>query len=1205
LTRHEFTKQLPDLTNDPIGVKPPLLFNGVSARIFPLRANLDILQQLCDSLLNIIPHEAGYFRVPFPCVQLAVLDYGQLGESVMRTGWFSQIEVYFGVFVEWYKRVNGSYVFHDFATITPYIFVTDDVSAPVGRMVYGFNKVVAQVRQVKSLWMTKPVSPVVLARVSTTVFPRTYAGGNLEEHVFLEIERRPAANLQIPFNPANAMMPWRIASNLAGAMGGFARDAMWLAQSMRIFPLNPWVNPVLFQQMIGRITPAFAPAGSGFITNSLNLKQFRRESDPTKVCYQSLTNGQLCPTGFNGAGPLGEDCTLLGDFSGGHTIRLYDHSSLPIARTLGLEVDRHDSSGGVGVAELKPVLPYWADVDLKYDAGTNIAWRTDDGIWRDEAGQPFAAPREGAPPFNNQVSTAIEAIAGPFEFSSTTIRVIPLRADKATLGQFIEKYVNKALADGPILTKDGHEEHVRFEVWARPPQAINDTQLEHNHPIGGDIAYVYLTASSFGSVTSDFNNVGNWAKYEVAFNIPVKWRRMEPDSGERTTIGVGLIPAFTLADNCITAISRTEIQGIAALTAQFDRPESVWLRVTPEAKSPQTLLRVKAEVLPALGAGQKATFQPVIEISHTSHESLPAGASWSWAAGLRRELQTKKATKLQQWQHLKVARALSLEILGNQTPFSIYTMKQFPDVTNPDKACYQALVRVPRKLQEVFDVREIEETLAVKLYDYPTLDIVHQLGLSTIRQDQSAAGIVHITQAVRPFYIRCTLSEPLGERLLSRAGTSQWTIETAAFETMLCGKKGAPIITADLAAERLQDQADPRRLGEAMFGARQRMEQRHESAADADVITPEMARSALEVADPQIVIESILSREWGNNDPRARWLQGRRHLNDGFNALPQDGTLKPLTEAELYRLINNQMASRPGSVAAVISRSDLEQTAPPDPEVDTPGEESAKAPQSLDSSRADLVRNQNLTGQGLTIRWIGTLVPMIQREMLFTSFRIDLEECIDSLSPVAIAGLEFVQQAYQFLNFVRGAKPNDESGVPTADEILAKAKRFVQVLADIQELSVKGEPSPESVLDMRVFADHRRLKEWTDVLAHSLAQQKASGASSETILQAAQAHTAELGQVVDLARAYCGIQYEALLNKLSRAFQKPDFCIPRDCVDPADRERLLPTILSWDDNWYYGGNLQLVNPSTPQPVKTGSQSESGGSGAFGPRNGNP
>src|SRR5581483_6343783 len=117
MTPEEYAKRLPKLTENPLPIKPPFVFNGMSARVFPLRAGLDALQRVCDGYLNFIPPEVGYFRVPIPYVFLMLLDYGQVAEAVARIGWFAQIEVFFMIPVEWYKRVNGTWQFHDWAVI--------------------------------------------------------------------------------------------------------------------------------------------------------------------------------------------------------------------------------------------------------------------------------------------------------------------------------------------------------------------------------------------------------------------------------------------------------------------------------------------------------------------------------------------------------------------------------------------------------------------------------------------------------------------------------------------------------------------------------------------------------------------------------------------------------------------------------------------------------------------------------------------------------------------------------------------------------------------------------------------------------------------------------------------------------------------------------------------------------------------------------
>ena len=191
---------------------------------------------------------------------------------------------------------------------------------------------------------------------------------------------------------------------------------------------------------------------------------------------------------------------------------------------------------------------------------------------------------------------------------------------------------------------------------------------------------------------------------------------------------------------------RSEVLGIPTSCAKFVLPESVWLRGgEEELGSKQTVLRVDAEVVPALGAGQQTAMHTVVEVSARDVEigepaSLAARAEW--AKTLRLELGTKKGTRAKFPRECRIARALALELLGNRAPVSLYTLKQIRDVADPGKACYQSLVRVPRVFDEVSDVREIEETIRVRIHEFPTLKLVEDLGIVADIIQEEGIGIV-------------------------------------------------------------------------------------------------------------------------------------------------------------------------------------------------------------------------------------------------------------------------------------------------------------------------------------------------------------------------------------------------------------------------------------------------------------------------------
>jgi len=1239
MTSEEFTRNLPPYANDPARSKPPFVFNNLSARVFPLRASLAALQHMCDSYLNFVPQEVGRFRAVMPYVYLALLDYGQISEMVDSVGWFAQTEVYFGIPVEWYLFVNGKWVFHDWAVLTPFIYVDDDFSVPLGRSVFGFPKTLAKVTKTASDWLRDPVAPVTLARVETRVFPELYKKRRLESHVFLEVERdAPMSNFRIPPDPKGPMTPWAIAGRLAETMAGFGRDAMSISQSMRIFEPNPGTDPAFGAAMLNRMMPAFLPGGKGFTLNSVNLKQFRSASHPHHICYQALTNGRMQMTAFNGSGLLGEERMGLGDMTGGYTIKLHEYSSLPIARTLGLEVHRRwRGNHGVDVASFKPLMPFWANLNVKYLAGTNLAWRTGENIWYGGNGNPLELsqhpPEEGfdSTLYNTTVASAVDdAITGPFQFTGTTVRVLPLLASRKKLEDFLDKtYINCELRHGAV-SKNGERKRFKLSLWSRP-----ELPKVEGKPIGGEYAYVYLTATSFGGVTSKTNDVGDWAKYELSFLIPVKFKCMSMDGSREIIEGVGLVPAGSFVDDTTAAVTRTEVLGIPTLRANFVRPASVWLQegeLNLDAK--QTLLRVDAEVFTAFHVGQQASKHPLLEIS--SRDDGSVAGQWEshenpieWAEKLQLELETKKRTANLHLEHYNLARSLALEILGNQVPVALYTLKQFRDAADPGKACYQSLVRVSRIFDEIFDIQEIEETLRVRIHDFPSLPLVETLGIvaNPIRED--GTGVTFETQAIRPFYIRATITEKLGERLLWRTGTSEWKFNEKVFEGLL-DDNNEDKIKVDAKALEMQDQGDPCQMNRIMHESVQRRQsdtpepcglfttqERKElwknrklycdnvttwysdkknvgTSADncpkeADneplgklekrlrqPIRKEDARDALDMIDPQMVIESILSREWGNFNEKARWRVGR---NETISKRELDLANTPAAFVALELLggefikgvaAANQPVDRSSKRNASQQQTRIEHDQIADQVHAAIGKgfaEFAKWEQELYKERL----NEKAHSPGR--RRLKTQVdPMIEQMKLFTEARLVLDGHFGILSAWS---------------------KSRQSG--TADPRFSKAKLkettdgLLYVMGKILNLKVIGEPSKENNQDVQVSANFMRLRELLDILSrpeyknleHYFPGQKPRQTKTKALhdQQDNEQATVRAWQLIEryrdavhAASKCCDAQYDALLNKLSRAFQKPDFCVRRDSAGPY-RDTEFPMTLSWDGDWYYGKKI--------------------------------
>lgn len=144
----------------------------------------------------------------------------------------------------------------------------------------------------------------------------------------------------------------------------------------------------------------------------------------------------------------------------------------------------------------------------------------------------------------------------------------------------------------------------------------------------------------------------------------------------RVRLRVGVVPAHFFVDDSIAASSRYEVQGIDARSADFVRPESVWLSDDAGKHPPrQTLLRMDAEVWAALETGQQALVQPVVEIvQHEDNAGLGHPDTQDMAFGcselLCLELGNKKRVARSSTPSAARARALALALQGNQLPLS-------------------------------------------------------------------------------------------------------------------------------------------------------------------------------------------------------------------------------------------------------------------------------------------------------------------------------------------------------------------------------------------------------------------------------------------------------------------------------------------------------------------------------------------------------
>ncbi len=851
--------------------KPPSSFQGVTSRVFPLRANMSRLRRFCDHYLNVAP-EIVQFRPFLPYVYLMVLDYGRMASEVRNMGFVSQREVAFTVPLEWYDVERGMR-FVDFAAVSPFIYVDDETSLSTGRQVYGWPKVKVWADQQVNPWLYDPETSQHLLRLSAMVVPELYRGERQQPKVLLEVRQEVTSSFSIPPDPSRPSNPL---SALPEMMSGY------LDFFSTLFEMSTGAPQLGFAGAPADPLSTFARMGDAGVRalgenpslNNITLKQFRDSQHPEDACFQALVQSSIRVDRFNAMGLLGDSTALWGDPTGGFRLYLHRYAAQPIIESLGIEVAHEARHEGGSVAILRPLFPFWVDVDLEYGLGYAICWRSRLSEWqrgdrdlsariggglRTDPGRPATSraygreekkePKPGPEPnrFNTALSGALQGVVGPFDFPNVTMRVLPLLADPAVLREFVREYLYSGLED-PI------EDHHRFEAWG---------------------SYVYLVATNYEEMTSSTNNIGWWADRELTFFVPVKCY-----DAHGKLLSLGVVPAFPFVNTSTAAITGCEVRGQPTARAVLEKPPDVWMEESgPSEGSDQALLTCRATVVPALHLGQKQELRTLAEIRRT--DALPyqdlrwrmVGARWGrdLLDEHRRLLEMKESAQANKLRRndaesnlYELARAAVLELLARGEPVNQFSLKQFRDSEDPELACYQSVVRIPRWIDHIYDIREIEERLHVRIYEYPSMPIVRLLGLRTKWSTSTGEAKLDVLQPQRPFWMKVSLHEGLGWNLCWRAGSSEWQREVYGFREQGFGyfHEEGPTDVGFGSLEGLG-------TGRGDYGTPMLRQHLHRSAREWLASAPESMRfrrdeasKALDAIEPQLLVESMLSAEW-------------------------------------------------------------------------------------------------------------------------------------------------------------------------------------------------------------------------------------------------------------------------------------------------------------------------------------------------------
>lgn len=806
---------------------PPFVFNNVTTRAFPIKANLAKLTQFCDDYLN-LDQNIVQFRPSLPFVYLMVLNYGSMSSASVQAqnvGWVSQHEVTFTVALERWCWNGRQWAFKNWACVSPFIFVDDELSQTTGREVYGWPKIVGVVEKNVPLWAADPRSPTQVFSLQIPVFPKLFAGAREELRDFIQIDRDPVPRFtEFPLDPGN---PWNPLSILPAAakswlgLMGISADILLRSPARGYRDRWNWRTLRGMAAAYGRNASRVLPDLSGFLPIRLNrldeaarrtgchdaaearnvirrpefetitLKQFRDAEKPEHASYQAIISSPMGIDRVNRFGLLGDYNMLRGDVRGGYTIRIHRYPAQPIVETLGLEVAAVEEGDDAPIAVLKPSIPFWTDVDLHYGLGDVLCSRAkcylhDDCStpWKREGTSDAACPEPHPEPgritchhddpspdagpgkilYNTVQGGATQPVAGPFHFPDVTLQVYPLLASQQRLQTFLDEYLNQ-----PLHNEGSKPAGIRIEAF-------------------GSYAYLLVSVQGgkIGVMWSETNNIGWWADKELSFAVPVKCYRRSATGDSWELISLGMVSPFIFGNSGRAVITDREVNGRPSVKANIDSPADVWLAPSgPEER--RHLLRLETEVFPALHLGQKAEPRTLVEIDgrdvitrpYRDDEVHRLTIKAHWGEKLALEQERKKTLGAALKEPIDNAAALARELLLFDAPFNGLHLKQYRDAAKPDRACYQALVKTTRQITRLYELKEIAGPIHVRLHKYPGFPITAVLGLKVKHVDSRDGTVVDILEPVRPFWMRVGLKEHLAQVLCWRTEQGPWAASSA------------------------------------------------------------------------------------------------------------------------------------------------------------------------------------------------------------------------------------------------------------------------------------------------------------------------------------------------------------------------------------------------------------------------------------------
>lgn len=849
---------------------PPFSFQKANLHFFPLSADLTQLQIFCDEYLNLAP-DFAYFRPAMPFVWIMVNYYPKMGLAEGNFSWTTQDEVLLTVPLEYYEVTSSGYDFKGIAQVSPFAFVDKNASQVEGREVYGWPKVQGWLTSSVSSWVKDPRASRKVFELSTHGFHKLYADQYSSALPLLSISQKAPQSLTVtPPDSDTLLNPWLNIGQAVQSYGGLATNTMnWLQTFLTGSARDRQLNSDLFSTLFAPNPAGTNPLTDLMVGNTINLKQIRDAQDPRSACYQAITNAKMEITRTRRSGLLGDADLMRGNLSGGYEVRLHSYPSIPIVETLGLELDQAATPNTP--ATLKPIMPFWTEVDLRYMSGENVAWRAWDGDsapWRNNEKISVAstasdslstAPLSTArATYNSMAGADFQVAQNPFTFPKASIKVLPLLADPEKLKQFF----NQAPTDRQL--GDGHSNNLPNAWLPRSLLGQLPPEIGYFEPWG---RYVYMIVNHFDRIESQANDFGNMAEDSVMFAVPVLFYKGA--GADKKLLDVGYVAPYQYSNNDIAARTMRELYGTPIGAADIDTGPTPWLTSDGPFSDRVKAFELKTELVQAINEGQQFQSRTLFEVFEGHAPASNPGPNTLLATAFAEAAKDSVSSmaRRQADHETEFEEALSLSVnLYAGSCVNQFSFKQLRDTEAPNNACYQALVKSTLKLDRVNHQQDLEKPIHVSMYRYPNQPIVESLGLLVESTHTNDKGTFDSLQAIRPFYLNADMRTEDSENVAWRAGSSQWRGVTT--------HRSDFTLSAEIkrALQSLRDQPQERLLNGVGLAQIVR-------DPDSETIAKSTSfqASQLEQFEPQMFFNNILSQEWGR-DTQARWWQQQQQV---------------------------------------------------------------------------------------------------------------------------------------------------------------------------------------------------------------------------------------------------------------------------------------------------------------------------------------